>query len=118
MRAVPWFQGRTCAGSAGRNDVRRARRVDAPAAYRLKVSCNGGEHATVRTVLARHLGDVPGLAVTSVTTSKPKRKQVVVRAEVTAAPANDRAIQDAVARLLIEPGVRSASWEKLPPPPE
>jgi len=36
-----------------------------------------------------------------------------VTADVTAVPANDRAIQDAVARLLIEPGVRSASWEKL-----
>lgn len=98
---------------------RRARMVATPAAYRLKVSCDAGEHAAVRAVLARHLADAPELTVTGVTTSKPKRrKRVVVRAEVTARPANDRAIQDAIARLLIEPGVRSASWEKLPPPPE
>lgn len=99
-------------------DLRRARIGAVAAAYRLKVSCNTGEQANIRSVLARHLGDVPGLTVTGVTTSKPKRKRVVVRAEVIARPANDRAIQDTIARFLIEPAVRSASWEKLPHPPE
>ena len=100
-------------------DARRKRAADAPAAYRLKVVCAADQHAVVRTVVARHLGDIAGMVVTGVTTSKPKRrKQVVVRAAVTATPANDRAVQETVARLLIEPGVRAASWEKLPPPPE
>jgi putative Mg2+ transporter-C (MgtC) family protein len=99
----------------------RARRLpSAPATYQIKVVCLEGEHAAVRTILARHLGGIPGLTVNGVTTSKPKRRkqQVAVRAEVTATVVNDRAIQDTIARLLVEPGVRSASWEKLPPPPE
>jgi putative Mg2+ transporter-C (MgtC) family protein len=89
------------------------------AIYRIKVVCQDGQHGAVRGVLARHLGDIPGLTVTAVTTSKPKREnRVVVRAEVISRPANDRAIQDTISRLLIEPGVRSASWKKLPGPPE
>jgi putative Mg2+ transporter-C (MgtC) family protein len=101
-------------------DARRTRLDVAPAAYLLKVVCLANEHAAVRTVLARHLSGVAGMTLTGVTTSKPKRRKqvVVVRAEVTAAPANDRAVQDTVARLLIEPGVRSASWEKVATPPE
>ena len=69
--------------------------------------------------LARLLEE-PGMTVTGVTTSKPKRRKqvVVVRAAATATPPNDRAVQDTVARLLIEPGVRSASWEKIALPPE
>lgn len=86
----------------------------APANSLVRVVCRNPDHALVRTVLARHLGGVSGLVVTGVATSKPKRQKLVaVTADVTAVPANDRAIQDAVARLLIEPGVRSASWEKL-----
>ncbi len=101
-------------------DLRRARIVPTPAgaAYVLKVVCLQEEHAVVRTVLARHLGGVPGMVVSGVTTSKPKqhKRVVVIRAESRATPPNDRAVQDTVARLLIEPGVRSASWEKVAVP--
>jgi putative Mg2+ transporter-C (MgtC) family protein len=98
--------------------ARQKRVAGGPAAYCVSVVCVSTEHMGVRTILARHLGGIAGLTLTGVSTSKPKRRKqvVVVRAEVTAIPANDRAIQDAVARLLIEPGVRSASWEKLPLP--
>lgn len=98
----------------------RGRRGDSgAAAYRLDVVCREQDLAGVRAALARHLADVAGLTLTGVTTSKPKRrKRVFVRAYVTAPAPADRAIQDAVARLLIEPGVRAASWEKLPHPPE
>jgi putative Mg2+ transporter-C (MgtC) family protein len=101
-------------------DRHRKQIVPVSAAYRLKVVCQIGEHPTVRTVLARHLGAVAGVSVTAITTSKPKRRKqvVIVRAEAVANPANDRAIQDTISRLLIEPGVRSARWEKLAHPPE
>ncbi len=101
-------------------DRHRKQMVDVPSAYRLKVVCQVGEHAVIRSVLARHLGSVPGMTVTGVTTSKPKRRKqlVVVHADALANPGNDRAVQDTISRLLIEPGVRSASWGKLPAPPE
>jgi putative Mg2+ transporter-C (MgtC) family protein len=101
-------------------DRRRKQNVPASALYRVKVVCQPGEHPAVRTVLARHLGDVPGFTVTGINTSKVKRKKqvVIVYAEALAVPANDRGVQDTISRLLIEPGVRSASWIKLPAPPE
>jgi putative Mg2+ transporter-C (MgtC) family protein len=101
-------------------DRHRKQLVPLGAAYRVKVVCQEGEHPAVRTVLARHLGGIAGLTLNGVTTSKPKRRKqvVIVRAEAVAHPANDRGIQDAISRLLIEPGVRSASWEKFPAPPE
>jgi putative Mg2+ transporter-C (MgtC) family protein len=101
-------------------DRRRKQIVDVPVRYQLKLVCQSGEHATVRPVLARHLGLVPGMTVTGIKTSKPKRRKqvVVIRAIVTAASSNDRAIQDTISRLLIEPGVRSASWRKVAVPPE
>lgn len=101
-------------------DRNRVQLEPASATYRLKVICELGDHAGVRATLARHLGSIPGLTLTAVTTSKPKlrKQQIVVRAEAVVRPANDRAIQDTISRLLIEPGVRSASWEKFPGPPE
>ena len=89
-----------------------------PVGYRLTVVCRSADHATVRAALARQLADIPGLTLTGIRTSKPKRrKRVLIRADVAAGP-DDRVIQDAVARLLVEPGVRSASWERLPAPGE
>jgi putative Mg2+ transporter-C (MgtC) family protein len=101
-------------------DRHRKQLVSVSAKYQLKVVCEIGEHPNVRTILARHLGAIAGVSVTGVTTSKPKRRKqvVVVRAEALANPANDRAVQDTISRLLIEPGVRSAQWEKLPNVPE
>lgn len=91
----------------------------APGIYRLKVTCGEQDTALVRTVLARHLTTIPGATVTGVSTGKAKRrKRATLTAHVAAAPADDRAIQELVARILIEPGVRAASWEKLGPPPE
>lgn len=107
---------------ARRIDARQARLAqapDAPGYYKLRVVCQERDHGAVRSAVARHLGSVPGVAVTRIATGKSKRKKrAVVNVGVTALPADDRAIQDTIGRLLIEPGVRSASWEKVPPPPE
>ncbi|MDY3563409.1 MgtC/SapB family protein [Gemmata sp. JC673] len=100
-------------------DARQAHAPDAPGHYKLRVVCQEREHAVVRAAVARHLGSAPGVVVTRIATEKPKRKkQAVVNVTAVATPADDRAIQDTIGRVLIEPGVRSASWEKLPPPPE
>jgi putative Mg2+ transporter-C (MgtC) family protein len=69
----------------------------------------------VRTILNRHVAGHPGLIVTGVSTRKKKsRKRLTVLADVHAKPADDKAIQEVVSRLMIEPGVLAARWEKLP----
>ena len=99
-------------------DQRKSQLQSTPAYYQLRVTCQDRDHSLVRSVLARHLGSVPGMVLTGTAVGKPKKKKTVLRADVTATPANDRAIQDTVARLLIEPGVRSASWAKVAAPLE
>ena len=93
------------------------RRVgSAPASYLLRVACTAGSHAAVRTALARHAGTTPGLSVTGIVAQKKKgRKRVLLAVTLSTERADDRAVQEIVSRLLIEPGVTSASWEKLPP---
>lgn len=91
----------------------------APGAYRLKVVCGEQDLPTVRALLTRLLEAVPGLSATGVSTSKAKRRALAaLTVRATAVHADDRAIEDAVARLLLEPVVRAASWEKVGPHPE
>jgi putative Mg2+ transporter-C (MgtC) family protein len=91
----------------------------APAAYRLKVTCGEQDVLQVRALLASHLDAIPDLRVTSVSTSKAKRRKLAaLTLNATAVHAEDRAIEDTVSRLLLEPGVRAASWEKVGPNPE
>jgi putative Mg2+ transporter-C (MgtC) family protein len=102
-----------------------ARRVDAwqkafgprAAAYAIVLNALARDQAVVRTILTRHAGGYLGMAVTGVVVRKKKsRKRLLLRADLQAEPANDRAVQEIVSRLLIEPGVLSARWERLPPP--
>jgi putative Mg2+ transporter-C (MgtC) family protein len=89
----------------------RAERVVAE--YRLAVVCAEETHPVVRALLDQHLGPASGFRLTAIKTGKSKRrKSIVVRVAVTTMPANDPVVQGFVDRLLAEPGVRSASWEK------
>jgi putative Mg2+ transporter-C (MgtC) family protein len=94
-------------------------RLEVAAAYRLDVICDSATHALVRATLDQHFANTPGFRLTKVKTSKSKRrKSLLIHAELIANPVNDAAVQEAVAKLLAEPGVQSASWEKLPHAPE
>jgi putative Mg2+ transporter-C (MgtC) family protein len=97
-------------------DEKRKRSGGAEGAYQIRVECGAKDSLGVRTTLMRHVNGVPGLVVTGVTARKKKgRKRIVVTADIHADPANDKAIQEAVSRLIIEPGVLAARWEKVPP---
>jgi putative Mg2+ transporter-C (MgtC) family protein len=83
--------------------------------YRIRVTCGEAESAAVRDALVRLLGPIPGATVTGIRSQKQsRRKRVFLTADVTTRPADDRAIQEAVGRLLAEPGVMAASWHELP----
>lgn len=85
----------------------------APGAYHVKVICADTAAPQVRKSVARLLGAIPGATVTAASSGRAKRKRVALAAKVALAAADERAVQDAVARILLEPGVSAASWEKL-----
>jgi putative Mg2+ transporter-C (MgtC) family protein len=87
--------------------------VPCPACYCIRVKCGEKEYEAVRAVLLAQLGAVAGAKVTAVR-SKRRRDYIALKADVTASPENDGAIQDATGRLMTVAGVLAASWEKVP----
>jgi putative Mg2+ transporter-C (MgtC) family protein len=87
----------------------------AEADYQIRVACEAKDSLLARTILLRHVIGHAGLVVTGITTRKKKsRKRMIVLANVHAKQADDKSIQEVVSRLIIEPGVIAARWEKLP----
>jgi putative Mg2+ transporter-C (MgtC) family protein len=100
-------------------DARQRQLVVPEADYQIRVACDAKESLGVRTILYRHVSGHVGLTVTSISNRKKKtRKRITVVANVHARSADDKSIQEVISRLMIEPGVLAARWEKLPPPVE
>jgi putative Mg2+ transporter-C (MgtC) family protein len=96
-------------------DAKQRQLTVSEADYQIRVSCDAKESLGVRTILYRHVTGHPGLAVTAITNRKKKsRKRIMVLANVHAKLADDKSIQEVISRLMIEPGVLAARWEKLP----
>jgi putative Mg2+ transporter-C (MgtC) family protein len=96
-------------------DARQRQLVIPEADYQIRVACDAKDSLGVRTILYRHVTGHPGLVVTGVTNRKKKsRKRITVLANVHANPADDKAILEVISRLMIEPGVLAARWERLP----
>jgi putative Mg2+ transporter-C (MgtC) family protein len=82
--------------------------------YRLRVLCREKEQAVIRTILIRHVNGRPKLTVQGIATrDTDEPDQVAVSVEVYSVERNDRAMEEIVERLNIEPGVVAVSWEKV-----
>jgi putative Mg2+ transporter-C (MgtC) family protein len=89
--------------------------VDVETLYQIRVSCREAQEGTIRTILLRHINSVPGMTIQRISTEDVgENLQAEVVAEVYSVERKDRAIQDVMSRLNIEPDVRSVSWEKMP----
>lgn len=96
-------------------DARQRSLAVADADYQIRVDSEIKDSMAVRTTLYRHVNGHPGLTVTAIATRKKKsRKRTIIVANIRATPANDKAIQEVISRLMIEPGVLTALWERLP----
>lgn len=100
-------------------DEIRMGRATQEALYQIRVACDSKAVAVVRTALVRHANDHKGMSVTGIVARK-KRKQkfMTLLVDIHADVANNNDAQEIVNRLLIEPGVTAASWDRLPLPPE
>jgi putative Mg2+ transporter-C (MgtC) family protein len=81
--------------------------------YRLRVECNSDNDALIRRILLRHVGPEQKLSLQGLSTQDTDDKRTVVQAEIFSQARNDRALEEIVARVSIEPEVRSVSWQRV-----
>jgi putative Mg2+ transporter-C (MgtC) family protein len=95
-------------------DARVRTAVDIETLYRIRVCCRAPQEGMIRTILLRHINAVPGMTVQRISTQEVGEDgQAAVVADVFSVERKDRAIQEVMSRLNIEPDVRSVSWEKI-----
>jgi putative Mg2+ transporter-C (MgtC) family protein len=93
-------------------DLRAKIAPDVETYYRLRVVCADSEGAHVRAILMRHIGGHPRLNVQGIATEETEHEGKVIVADVFALERNDRALEEIIARLTIEPEVSKASWQR------
>ncbi len=83
--------------------------------YRMRVVCTRTEAPLVRTILLRHVNAHATMTVQGFTTHETEKDdQAAVLVDVHSTTRNERALEDLVNRINIEPGIIAVSWEKLP----
>jgi putative Mg2+ transporter-C (MgtC) family protein len=96
-----------------RIDARALASPNAEFFYKVRVVCESRHEALVRSILLRHINGHPDLTTQGITThGTGKPGQAEVDADILAKGAQDRAMQELIERLTIEPGVQSVSWHK------
>jgi len=80
--------------------------------YRLRVVCAADHDALVRHILLRHVGGHGKLSLVGISTEDVEDRRTAVVADIFAPQRNDRALEEIVARVSIEPDVKSVSWQR------
>jgi putative Mg2+ transporter-C (MgtC) family protein len=97
-----------------RIDARTHTALDIETLYQIRVDCREAQEGMIRTILLRHINSIPGMTIQRISTQEARENgQAAVVADVFSVDRKDRAIQDVMSRLNIEPDVRSVSWERL-----
>jgi putative Mg2+ transporter-C (MgtC) family protein len=94
------------------NRVRLA--VNVEMAYRLRVICDQKHEGIIRTILLRHVNAHPGMTIQGIATQDddhPDKTAVV--ADVFSIRRNDKAMEEVMSRLNIEPTVTAVRWEHV-----
>ena len=81
--------------------------------YRLHVTCPCDQAAVVRSMFMRHVNSEPKMTVQGLSTRDTELPGMsAITVDVCSAERNDRAMNDLVSRVGIEPNVSGISWEK------
>ena len=95
-------------------DSRAKGKVEVETNYRLRVVCDDREEGVLRTIVMRHVNSHPSMLIHGIFTQaadQPGKTAIV--AEIYSTMRDDRALQDVVSRINIEPAATSCSWERL-----
>jgi putative Mg2+ transporter-C (MgtC) family protein len=87
--------------------------TDVETYYRLRVVCAEGRDALIRSIVLRHVGNHPRMSIQGIATEESEKEGKVIVADVYALERNDRALEEIVARLSIEPEVTGVSWQRV-----
>ncbi len=96
-------------------DNHQKKAVDVDTLYRMRVVCTREVAPLVRTILLRHVNASPTMTVQGFSmqeTDKDELTAVVV--DIYSTVRNERALEDLVNRINIEPGIIAVSWGKMP----
>jgi putative Mg2+ transporter-C (MgtC) family protein len=97
-----------------RIDGRFQTAADVETLYQIRVACRVAQEGVFRTILLRHVNAVPGMTIQRISTQDVGGDgQASIVADVYSLDRKDRALQDVMSRLNIEPDVRSVSWERI-----
>jgi putative Mg2+ transporter-C (MgtC) family protein len=86
--------------------------INIEVSYRMRVICDQRHEGIVRTILLRHVNTHPGMTIQGIATQDddhPDKTAVV--ADIFSLRRDDRAMEDLMSRLNIEPTVTSVRWE-------
>jgi len=97
-----------------RIDARLKTAVDVETNYQIRVVCRELQEGVIRTILLRHINSLPKMTVQKISTTDGERDgQAAVVADIFSVERDDRAIQELMSRINIDPSVTSISWEKV-----
>ena len=80
--------------------------------YRLTIECDGVQDVQVRQILLRHVGGNGNLSLHGLSTEDAENGRRVVQADIYSLSRNDRALEDIVARICIEPEIKAVRWRR------
>jgi putative Mg2+ transporter-C (MgtC) family protein len=94
-------------------DRRRKTAEDVEVGYRMRVVCKEEEQGLIRTILLRHVNGKPNMILQGIATHDADEPgHAVVTVDIFSTARNDRAMEELVHRLDIEPGITAVSWDK------
>jgi putative Mg2+ transporter-C (MgtC) family protein len=96
-----------------RIDTHLKKAVNVETLYQIRVVCPRHEAALIRTILLRHVNAHATLSVQGFATHETEKDdQAAVVMDIHSSIRNERALDEVVNRINLEPGIISVSWEK------
>jgi|SRR5579884_3418304 len=94
-------------------DARTKMATDVETYYRLRIESDASHDAHIRHILLRHVGGNPKLNLQGLSTEDTEKDRTVVLASIFAPERSDRAMEEIMARVSIEPEVKAVSWQRM-----
>lgn len=93
-------------------DLHTKTATDVETLYRLRIEADVGHDAHIRQILLRHVNGHDKLTLQGLATDEAENQRPVIVADIFSLERNDRAMEEIVARVSIEPEIKSVSWQR------